>query len=428
MKGRLNGTAILVAVLFIAACALGMMGQKRDVQDISAPRARWNDASPLGGKGLRLTLQTLGYRLHRVDSRLQAMPNDARVWLLLDPQTQFSQRESRDLLKWVQGGGTLIWAVMPNRSFHDGYSGSFSTGIGHLRTQLGIEYGGQSRFDPKEGEVLPALSSLERGAASVYWEGVATATASEGTITRRQPGIKDTRTLEIAGTPAATQMQRIQVGKGRVFIAPDALMFTNYALSHDDNAVLVTNLIRAHVPMQNASAASAPGVYFDERAHGEVPGTPGARELYPNLLYYLWRPPLRYALLQLMGAGLLWWALAGRRLGAPVPLPGTEPVTRASVFALAMGALFRKANRPRAMAAILGENFRRDVCRPLGMSISDPDDTIAQRAAQMSGVSSQTIDRLLLRAKAPAESETEILSDVQEMELVLQRLKRGATL
>lgn len=424
MKGRISGTPILIAVLFLAACVLGMIGQRRNEPNIAAPRARWNDATPLGGKGLRLTLQTLGYTMRRADSRLQAMPDDARVWLLLDPQTQFSTRESKDLLAWVRSGGTLIWSVLGrDDSFYD--DAGASEGTGYLRDQLGIENQSAPSFDPREGEVLPALGPLERGAASVYWEGVDKATTSNGLLARRQPGAKDTRTLEIAGTPVGPQLQRIQVGKGRVFIVSDALLFTNYALARDDNVVLATNLIRAHVPTQNGAVS---GIYFDERQHGEAPGTPGARQIHPNLLYYLWRPPLRYALLQLLGAGLLWWALAGRRLGAPVPLPGTEPVTRASIFALAMGALFRKANRPRAMAAILGENFRRDVCRPLGMSISDSDDAIAQRAAQMSGLPTQAIDRLLLRAKAPAESETEILSDVQEMELVLQRLKRGATL
>jgi hypothetical protein len=128
--------------------------------------------------------------------------------------------------------------------------------------------------------------------------------------------------------------------------------------------------------------------------------------------------------LQLLGAALLVWALYGRRLGAPVPLPEREPVTRASQFALAMGGLFRKVNRPRAAGAAVGEEFRRAVTRRLGMSIADPDSAIAERAAAATGLPSRMIDRLLLQARAPAEHEADVLSDVQEMELVLRRLNR----
>jgi hypothetical protein len=175
-------------------------------------------------------------------------------------------------------------------------------------------------------------------------------------------------------------------------------------------------MVRPHV--------SSGAVYFDERHHtADDPDDPQGRTTPPTLMDYLWRPPLRYAMLQLLGAALLWWALSARRLGAPVPLPERESVTRASLFALAMGALFRKVDRPRAASSIIAEHFRRDVVRRTGMSPSDPDATIAARAAEISGLSSRLIERLLQRARLPAENETEALHDAQEMELVLSRLR-----
>jgi hypothetical protein len=223
--------------------------------------------------------------------------------------------------------------------------------------------------------------------------------------------------LEIAGSPVGTELARIDVGKGRVFVAPDALLFTSYALGKPDNAVLVTNMVRAHVP--------SGAVFFDERQHiADDPDAPaGTSAAPPTLLDYLWRPPLRYAMFQIMFAGLLWWALSARRLGAPVPLPERESVTRASLFALAMGSLFRKVDRPRAASGIISEHFRREMVRRIGMSISDPDMAIANRAAEISGVPARLIERLLQRAKAPAESEAEALHDAQEMEMVLTRLR-----
>jgi hypothetical protein len=157
-------------------------------------------------------------------------------------------------------------------------------------------------------------------------------------------------------------------------------------------------------------------VYFDERHHGEDLQS----KVEPNLLFYLWRPPLRYALLQLLVAALLVWAYFGRRLGAPVPLPGGGPVTRASQFAAAMGALFRKVNRPRAASVIIGEQFRRELTKRLGLSVADPDELIAARAAEATGYSTRVIDRILLQSKAPDDDEERALADAQLMEKILR--------
>jgi hypothetical protein len=70
----------------------------------------------------------------------------------------------------------------------------------------------------------------------VYWTGVKQAQGSKGVLEIGRGN------LEIAGSPAGVELARIDVGKGRVFVAPDALLFTNHALSKPDNAVLVTNL------------------------------------------------------------------------------------------------------------------------------------------------------------------------------------------
>ena len=87
-----------------------------------------------------------------------------------------------------------------------------------------------------------------------------------------------------------------------------------------------------------------------------------------------------------------------------------------------MGSLFHKANRPRAASVTLGENFRRTLTRHLGMSPTDSDVEIAKRAAVATGLPVALIDRLLLHAAVPRENDTEMLSDAQEMELVLRRL------
>ena len=404
MKSRSNTSIALVIGLFLLACALGASLQPRQSESL-VPRARWDDATPLGGKGLRLLLGRLGYSVQRVNTHLAKMPPAARVWLMLDPETKFSRREAVQLLSWVKAGGTFVWA-MPPKSPTLSFTGSTraSAALKYLHDELAVSTqhnSGSWQYDP-----LPELTPLNEAAASVYWSGVKQAEASDNLLE-----VKGAH-LEIAGNPVGTQLARLDYGRGRIIIAPDALMFTSYALSKPDTAILVTNLIRAHEPSGT--------VYFDERAHGETV----ASKITPSLLYYLWRPPLRYALLQMMGVALLVWALYGRRLGSPVPLPEAEPVTRASHFAAAMGALFFKAQRPRAVATILGEEFRRNLTRRLGMSIHDPEAEIAARAAAATDLPVAMIERLLLHARAPLDHDNEILSDAQEMELVLRRLNQ----
>ena len=410
MKNRRPSSSLIIAVvLFIVACVLGVLAQSKQQSPLKVPRARAADSTPLGGKGLRLLLNRLNYRTRIETGVLPAMPAQAEVWLILDYQTGFSSRESQQLLQWIENGGTLIWAATPReRSVMSGnFSALSNTGMAHLRRELKISEENENiaaMFNQNSGP-LPALSPLKPSAASDIWSGVKKAGSSDG-------GLQINRDyIELAGSPFDAQLAEIPVGKGRVFVLPDALLFTNYALSKPDNAVLVSNMIRLH-------AQSGALVVFDERHHGENED----EAIEESWLYYLWRPPLRYAVIQLLLAAVLAAVLYGRRLGLPVPLPDAGPVTRASQWAGAMGALFQKVKRPRAAGEIIGEDFRRQLTRRLGLSITDDDDLIATRAAEATSVPARVIDRLLLQAKVPDDDEARVLRDAQDMEKILRRL------
>ena len=386
--------------------------QSRQQAESPSARARFDDAKPLGGKGYRLGLEWLGYTVRRVDFRLDKMPPDARVWVLLDSETTFSRAELDMLLKWVKDGGILVWAAPPEVF-------NFSAALGGQKWHPGKEFMKKFNIENPPNynsaattDSLPPLSPLAQGAPGVYWNDVKSASSAAGTLQ-----VKGAH-LEIAGDVRGVQIARLDYGKGHIFAASDALIFTNYAISKPDTAIFTTNLIRAHVP-----PAPTAVVYFDERSHGD--DTPvGEKDINKNLAYYIWRPPLRYAVLQLLFAGILLWGLFGRRLGAPVPLPDRENVTRASHFAGAMGTLLHKSNRPKAAALILGDEFRRNLAKRLGMSPHDSDEVLAQRAALLSGLPAEHIERLLFQARTPIEDEAGLLNLTQETEYVLRRLSR----
>lgn len=407
MKRR-KGNPLLFVIGFLVFC-LGLLGTatNKGKQAETLPRAQWSDATPLGGKGLRLLLQNLGYTPKLQRQTLQSMPPDAKIWLILDPETRFSAPEAQKLLDWTKKGGILLFCVRPQASFFGVFAPGMdseeqSQGIETLRTALGIE---RSRGQqPKAGEFLPELVPLTLDTTSNYRSGVKVASGSARTLNINLPY------FEIAGPPSGSIARR-DVGRGHVFAFPDALLFTNYALSKADNANLVANFLRVHVP--NGA------VYFDERSGGQA--APNASP--PTLWTYLLRPPASYALWQLAAAGILFWAFAGRRLGAPVALAPGAKVTRASQFAGAMGALFSKAGRPQAAAFLIGARFRQRLAKRLGLSPAESDAILAQRALEVAGIPFEVTDRLLLQSRAPAQTTAQALRDAQEMERVLQRVE-----
>ena len=393
------GFGLLVVALLIAAAALdrGSTGPR-------APEAAFANAMPSGGKGLALLLGRLGYAAKVQNAPLQALPKDARVWLILSPKTQFAQTEAQQLLAWVKAGNTLIFCA--DRSellLHGAAEPPTATGISTLIRALGIG-DVTPEFNAPGAGGLPTLSPLTLDVPSNYRSGVKAASGSKSEVFVDRPH------LLLAGAPGGT-LAKIPYGKGRVWVATDAWLFTNYCLAQPNNATLVANLIRVDVPRG--------AVYFDERQHDNNRRPPAPDTLISRLK----KPPVSYALWQLLAAGLLMWAFAARRLGAAVPLPTRGPVTRASQFAQAMGGLFAKTGRPGAAASIIGDNFRRRLAQRLGLSPSERDEVLARRAHEVGGVPYEVVDRLLLQTRTPAQSEAQALRDAQEMDAVLARLE-----
>lgn len=395
---RLDPTKTIVVALVVLLMLVGITLQHGG-GDPGAPNARFEDAGPLGGRGVALLLQRLGYNTKRQTEPLQAMPRDARVWFLVNPSTDFSVRETDLLLRWVRNGGTLVMAAS---RVEEGprFTLEQKLEIAEYINEVALDYGGRS---------LPNLVPYSFTAVSRLRTGVQKASGSPSIFS----GQRAQSVVPLAGIPGG-DLLFAPYGRGRVIVAPDAWLFTNYALSRDDNAVLISNFVRAH--------AESGTVYFDERARTGDSGEPVSSEP-KTLLQTLFRPPYVWATSQFLLAAFLAVLLAGRRLGAATPLPSTGPVTRASQFAGAMGALFRRTNRAEAAALIIGHHFRRRLAQRLGLSPEDPDSVLAQRAHEIGGLPFDLLDRLLLQSRAPQGNEAQLLRDASEMERVLRKLE-----
>jgi len=399
---RINRTRFfvgaLVALVVIIALALSNRGGGED-----SPPVHLRDTSPIGGRGLALVLEKLGYATDSVNEPISAMPSDARVWCLLDSKTTFSSREADSLLAWVRGGGTLFYAVANSSSSFG--SSKARAGVDKLSEALKVSSEGSPMFSSTG---LPQMSPVSFGTVSNYQTGVksATATGTALSVSRKYINVAG-----LGATPGAVVV-REDIGKGRVWLFPDAWMLSNYGLSQGDNATLVANLLRVH------DAKAGGKAYFDERHHGDDL-LPPAPDDWPARLR---QKPVVFALWQLIVAGLGTLALVGRRLGTPVALPTQAPVTRASGFARAMGGLLLKAGRPKAASQIIGENFRARLARRVGLSPRESDEVLASRAHEISGIPLETLSRALIASRAPATDETSALRDAQAMERILSQL------
>jgi len=368
--------------------------------------AHLSDTSPVGGRGLGLVMERLGYTTQSANEPLRAMPRDARVWFLLDANTRFSNREANLLLKWVKDGGTLIWACPATPQSFWGQSEA-RAGLDHLKQLLGADVSGTPTF---AANGLPNMVPVSLDSVSNYRVGIAGVAASEAVLSLSRAH------LNIAGSrfaPGGSVARVDGVGRGHIFVFPDAWMLSNYGLSKPANATFVANLIRVH--NSNPKGGKA---YFDERQHDETLAPPVPDD-WPAKLR---QRPVVFAVWQLLLVGLGTLALVSRRLGLPVALPTQAPVTRASGFARAMGGLLFKAARPKAAAQIIGETFRARLARRIGMSPRESDEVLSARAHEISGIPRETLSRALIASRAPATDETSALRDAQAMERILEQL------
>jgi len=399
---RINRTRFFIGALVALVVIIALALSKREGGEDSPP-VHLSDTSPVGGRGLALVFEKLGYGTDSVNEPINAMPSDARVWCLLDSKTTFSNNEADLLLAWVKKGGTLFYSVSNSGGRFGGSEAR--AGVDKITDALKVSSEGSPTF-PSTG--LPQMSPVSFGTVSNYPTGVKSATA---TGTALSVSRKHINVAGLGATPGGVVV-REDYGKGRVWLFPDAWMLSNYGLWQGDNATLVANLLRVH------DAKAGGKAYFDERHHNDSLAPPAPDDWAARLR----ERPVVFALWQLIVAGLGTLALVGRRLGNPVALPTQAPVTRASGFARAMGGLLLKASRPKAASQIIGESFRARLARRVGLSPRESDEVLSNRAHEISGIPLETLSRALIASRAPATDETSALRDAQAMERILRQL------
>lgn len=252
---------------------------------------------------------------------------------------------------WVEAGGTLIVSY-PYSSFQRG------------------------RF---ADDVFSIPSKLEPRCQATYARGVEEISPSRKSeeLFFKHDLNADEQCFQ-AGRKRAYFLEERLSGEGRVIALGGSEIFTNDRLGRDDNAVLLTNLVRP-----NASTTLT--ILETRDKTSESLSTDGGGSIYS-----LFSSRFRDALWMLLSATIVFMLWKSRRLGQPVD---EEPLVRipASQLVVATGDLLELAQQPRAAAAMLRDDLRRTLADRFGLRADAETSVLVELVSQRTGIDPQRI-------------------------------------
>ncbi|HEX6964443.1 MAG TPA: DUF4350 domain-containing protein [Gemmatimonadaceae bacterium] len=308
----LTPRVVLIVAVLVVVGAVALMPRGYDGD--AAPPLTSYSATVYGARGLFEILHRLGWRVQRRLVPLRAPLDTSAVYLVLDPPLPLTTNEVRDLLAAVRHGASAV--VIPRAhtpladSLHLAQSESTMMPYGVVDTT--------GRPDARDSldDTLPARRPTS---LSLFWR----------YLTPSAPLPRDTETFVAVydrDNHVRPVVLGVRMGRGRLVVAADPLIFRNQIVRQGDAAVLDTRLIEW--------LTRAPGttLVFDEYHHGY--GEHGSlRHAVGRAM--IDTPPGRM-LTQAIVAGLILLAALGVRAIPPSPSSRVErrsPIEHAEALA-----------------------------------------------------------------------------------------------
>jgi hypothetical protein len=266
--------------------------------DVSLPRGTTLSAAPKGALALSQWLEAEGYDVERVREFPLSGNGLAALFVIVPTEKEFTDDEAKDVVSFVERGGTLILATEGNAGtraldraleifVHQG-----TTGSGETATPIGPTLG------------RPPVRTIAFG--------------GDATVDPDVPN--DVRFLPRAASANGTVVATMTRGAGRVHLLSGPYPLTNEGLTQEDNLALVQNLL--------AGLPAGATIGFDEFHHGYGLGSSIADRAL--------RSPWGWALFYLAALAFVALALNGRRFGRPLPAAPVPPQAPAE-YARALG-------------------------------------------------------------------------------------------
>ncbi|MEO5842282.1 MAG: DUF4350 domain-containing protein [Acidimicrobiales bacterium] len=360
-RGLLWVGLVVVIVIAFAIVGRGDEGSTRPL----AP----DSTSASGMRGLVLLAEAFGADVDVVDGAPTA---DRTVAFM--PADRYGRTDTSDMRRWVGNGGILVVAD-PQSSFVPRLGGLLGSGV--------VED-----------------SSLEAGDCTISALSKAQTVSAQGAFLFRPP-TSSTRCFTVSGDALIVA---IPEGKGTIVAVGGSSIFQNSHLDDADNAVVAVSLL---APKQGTKVAFVRGPSF------------GAGD---ETLWGLIRPGIRYGLLQVALAFLLFAIWRGRRLGRPVlEIPRIE--IEGSEFVEAVGHLLERTNSPTYAASVLRADARREIARRIGGGRADDPESLAALLDVRLGADRNRVRALLIDSHVA--DEHELVTLAQQLQSLRQEVLSG---
>jgi hypothetical protein len=386
MKNR-RDIFILVA-LFFGLVLYAVLGPANNPESAVSSLPTTYAANDSGALALYRWLGQNGYAVQRLQFQEYRLDDKADVLFILDPQESFNRTEAREVLRWVEAGGTLIFVEDQVNLFG---------GAGQLLDELEVDV---AFHEPLEGQpetiaraplLQPLFDTPPVGEVEV----------NAGRILRSARA----DALPLVGLPDAIVLLAMPRGDGIVYVSSSAFPFSNAGLKKPENAALVLNLLRG-VP---AGAT----LLFDEYHHGYY-SPPTLRSL---VLSSPWGWALIYGVLVLIA----YLIISGRRFGAPIPLREEVKLRSSAEYVDSMADLFQRGGKASFVLRHYHSSFKRRLARPFGISPGLDDEAFVRELARYRTVDQAQLHGLLTRMRKTQLGEEELLRLVAEADAMPTR-------
>ncbi len=319
----INRDTVLLITLLLGLMIFTAYSASQQDDGTRYPPGSAHSNQPDGGRALRLWLSELGYKTATLEGGLAWPDKTVDVLLVLSPSEVFNQSEAAAIEKWVEAGGTLIFAG------DDAY----------------VAYQLWSRFDLRAEWLESPAEPLFAAQPLLDAPPVSQAGASAEMVWAPDSHDYVTHLATADGKPVLISMRR---GQGWVFALTTVEPFTNDGLKDAGNAALAYNLVQA-------GAGRAGQVSFDEYHHGF--------QTEPSIRTWLVSSRFGWAILYSALVAFVFLLVGGRRFGAPVPLPEHIARRTTAEYIRALANLSRRAGRRQAVLAHYKDRLKRHLGR-----------------------------------------------------------------
>ena len=358
---------VLVVFLVIAVAALLLLAGAA----VSKPAGlSSHSAAPDGALGLYLWLQSLGYRVERLEYRDFAPGDTMSALLMLAPTATPDEDELTTLYEWVADGGTLlvVGSTLPDPA-ESPFGNLFDTQsplVAVLR-KFGLT---QHPLVESEPAVAPRQPLLRKPA-------VASVEARAHSYVQGPPGL-----VPYLGDPEQPVAAGLAVGRGKVYVLASEHALSNAGLGQADNAALLLNWL---------PEPGAAGIAFDEIHHGL-----GEERSLARLAV---RRPWGWAVFYALAVVFLYLLLGRRRFGRTVPAVA-DGRRAAAEYVISLAGLLRRGGKREWAVRHYKQALRRQLAETCGLDPALEAPALAERLAGLGrlagGGDGSAVGRLLV--------------------------------